>query len=67
MRKTSKTYGATVQQILSLTVGYPALVIYASLALAETLSQSKVLWAIAFIALYLATLIAVRPRFLSRV
>lgn len=56
-----------MQQILSLTVGYPALVIYASLALAEALSQSKVLWAIAFIALYLATLIAVRPRFLSRV
>lgn len=58
---------SSVQQIVSLTLGYPALLIYLGIALSETLNHNPWTWSAVLLSLYLVTIVKVAPKPPSRV
>lgn len=65
MRSTTALKVSSIQQLLSLTLGYPALLIYFGIALAETLKHSPWVWTASLLALYLIVLARVVSKPLS--
>lgn len=58
---------SSVQQLLSLTLGYPALLIYFGIALSETLNHNPWTWSAVLLSLYLVTIAKVATKPLSQV
>jgi len=58
---------SSVQQLLSLTLGYPALLIYLGIALSGALNHNPWTWSAVLLSLYLVTIVKVVTKPLSRI
>lgn len=67
MRTFNASKISSVQQLLSLTLGYPALLIYLGIALSETLNHNPWSWSAVLLGLYLITITKVATKPLSRI
>ncbi len=59
MRSFSALKTSSLQQLLSLALGYPALLIYLGIALSDTLNHSPWTWTALLLTVYLVTILRI--------